>query len=362
MAGILLEALRAGGGRALSTRATSATSSSRTRCASTRSVNPRLLPRHARGGGGRGRRRRGRGAASGAKPLAGRVAIVTGACRGIGKGCALELGAAGATVYLTGRTVEEGAAPLPGTVGATAAEVDAAGGRGIAGALRPPRRRAGRGALRARGRRAARRLDVLVNNAFLIPKRAHLRQALLGDADLELGRHGRRRARARRTSRAGFAAPLMVARKRGLIANVELVGRGASTRGTSPTASASARSTASPPTPRTSSRPFGVAVVSLWPGLVLTERIVGARSARSPTLDFDGAESQRFTGRAVVALAADPDALRAAGAHSRRASSRTPTASATSTAACRRARSTTARRAPAAPAGSEPAGRHGKVI
>ena len=60
--------------------------------------------------------------------LAGQVAIVTGASRGIGKGCALELAAAGATVYLTGRTVREGEAALPGTVGATAAEIAAAGG------------------------------------------------------------------------------------------------------------------------------------------------------------------------------------------------------------------------------------------
>ena len=55
------------------------------------------------------------------KPLAGRVAVVTGASRGIGKGCAIELGAAGATVYVTGRTLQEGGAPLPGTVAATAA-------------------------------------------------------------------------------------------------------------------------------------------------------------------------------------------------------------------------------------------------
>ena len=50
--------------------------------------------------------------------LAGAVAVVTGASRGIGKGCALELGALGATVYVTGRSVEPG--KLPGTVGATA--------------------------------------------------------------------------------------------------------------------------------------------------------------------------------------------------------------------------------------------------
>ena len=57
-------------------------------------------------------------------PLDGRVAVVTGASRGIGKGCALELGAAGATVYVTARSVSEADHPLPGTIGATAQEID----------------------------------------------------------------------------------------------------------------------------------------------------------------------------------------------------------------------------------------------
>ena len=56
-------------------------------------------------------------------------------------------------------------------------------------------------------------------------------------------------------------------------------------------------------------RPHGVAVVSVWPGLVLTERTERARKSL-PQLDFAHAESQRFTGRAVVALASDPDVLR----------------------------------------------------
>jgi len=58
--------------------------------------------------------------------------------------------------------------------------------------------------------------------------------------------------------------------------------------------------------------PLGVAVVSLWPGLVLTERTSRAKAAL-PSLDFAGAESQRFTGRAVAALAADPKRMERSG-------------------------------------------------
>jgi NAD(P)-dependent dehydrogenase (short-subunit alcohol dehydrogenase family) len=57
----------------------------------------------------------------------------------------------------------------------------------------------------------------------------------------------------------------------------------------------------------------GVTVVSLWPGLVLTERLEGAAKVGIPGFDFSRAESPRFTGRAVAALATDADARRWSG-------------------------------------------------
>ncbi len=66
--------------------------------------------------------------------LAGRVALVAGGTRGAGRGIAVQLGAAGATVYVTGRTSgsERSEMDRPETIEETAALVDAAGGRGIA--------------------------------------------------------------------------------------------------------------------------------------------------------------------------------------------------------------------------------------
>jgi NAD(P)-dependent dehydrogenase (short-subunit alcohol dehydrogenase family) len=61
-----------------------------------------------------------------------KIAVVTGASRGVGRGIALGLGEAGATVYLTGRSVAEGMSDMPGTIHQTARDVTEIGGIGIA--------------------------------------------------------------------------------------------------------------------------------------------------------------------------------------------------------------------------------------
>jgi NAD(P)-dependent dehydrogenase (short-subunit alcohol dehydrogenase family) len=243
--------------------------------------------------------------------LAGSVAVVTGASRGIGKGCALELGAAGAKVYVTGRSVEAGRHPLPGTVGATAEEVTKLGGQGIPVACDHRDDAAVARLFERVASEQGRRLDVLVNNAFLIPKELTSGKPFwecpLSNWDDMVG-VGTRSAYVA----SWHAARLMVARRSGLIANISSsgareyawhvaygVGKCALDRFTADAAHELAE--------------HGVTVVSLWPGLVLTERLEGAAKAGIPGLDFSRAESPRFTGRAVAALAADAEARRWSG-------------------------------------------------
>ena len=241
--------------------------------------------------------------------LDGAVVIVTGASRGVGKGCAIELAAAGANVYLTGRSMREGDAPLPGTIAATAEEIRSAGGRAFAVQCDHSDDEAV-AALFARVAKDCGRLDVLVNNAFSIPPELTggkpFWQCPISNWDdmIDVGTRSAYVA-------SHFAAQQMTKQGRGLIANISSsgaaeyawhvvygVGKAALDRITADTAH--------------ELRPFGVCVVSLWPGLVLTERTERARDAL-PDLDFGGAESQRFTGRAVVALASDPDVLARSG-------------------------------------------------
>lgn len=106
---------------------------------------------------------------SGMGSLSGRIAVVTGATRGIGRGTALAFAAEGAIVYVTGRTAQPSSHSLPGSICETVAEIERRGGTGI-GAQVDHRNDDEVAALFEQVHRDHGRLDILVNNAFSLPE------------------------------------------------------------------------------------------------------------------------------------------------------------------------------------------------
>jgi len=241
------------------------------------------------------------------------VAVVTGASRGIGKGIALELGAAGFTVYVTGRTVTSGV--LPGTVSETAAQINELGGRGIAVVCDHHDDQQVK-AVFDRVAAEHSRLDLLINNVFSAPdlvpwlgKKFWELPIEAWDQVIDIGTRSHYVASV-------YAAPLLLANGSGLIVNVSSsgavsyghnvvygVGKAAVDKMTADMAVELGGT--------------GVSVVSLWPGLVRTELLdLGAQTDGDEVFielpgegrfDLSGAESPRFLGRAVVALFGSSD-------------------------------------------------------
>ena len=231
------------------------------------------------------------------KSLEGKVALITGASRGVGKGIALELIEAGATVYITGRSVED-MRYISGK--GTALECDHRQDEQVQLAFRRIAEEQGR-------------LDILVNNvwggyenmiengAFTWSRPFWQQPLSRWDAMFQAG------VRAHYVA-SQLAAPIMVARQSGLIVNISFwaaqkhignVAYGVSKAATDKMTADMSHEL----------REKKVAVISLYPGLVRTEKVMEA----AKWLDLSNSESPQFIGRAVVALAADPDVMQKTG-------------------------------------------------
>ncbi|MHB8464038.1 MAG: SDR family NAD(P)-dependent oxidoreductase [Acidimicrobiales bacterium] len=246
----------------------------------------------------------------GTRNLKGQIAVVTGASRGIGRGIAWELGAAGATVYVTGRSMDAADNPVGGTVSETANEVTEAGGIGIA--VRCDHTDDAQvEALFERVRSEQGRLDILVNNASSSQKFAEWmvqpvwEQGARAWSDvIDAGPRIHYMATV-------FGTRLMIDNAdRGLIVNISSLGAatymhsvayGIGKAATDKLTADSAEEL----------RTHNVAAVSLWPGMVVTESLDMLTSTMNIDLSDvrQNMETPRFTGRAIVALATDPDLL-----------------------------------------------------
>lgn len=246
--------------------------------------------------------------------LKGKVAVVTGASRGVGKGVALGLGEAGATVYITGRTISDktDAEKLGGTVFETAEAVTAMGGRGIA--IQCDHREDSQvEEVFKQVAKQSKQIDILVNNAWGGYENMREGRRLTyfkpfweqpfwrWDAMFDAG------VRAAYISSA-YAARMMTKKQKGLIVNISFwsaqVYLGNTQYGVSKAAVDKMTEYMAHELKK-----YEVAVISLYPGLVRTESIT--RNAKH--FDMSNSESPQFIGRVVAALAGDPDVMKKSG-------------------------------------------------
>ncbi|MER7675495.1 SDR family oxidoreductase [Streptomyces sp. NPDC096934] len=256
-----------------------------------------------------------------AGPLAGKVALVAGATRGAGRGIAVELGAAGATVYVTGRSTRERRSEYdrPETIEDTAELVDAAGGVGIAvptDHLDPGQVEA----LVARIDGERGRLDVLVNDIWGGEK-LFAWDAPVWEHDLDDGLRLLRLAVETHAVTSHHALPLLLRHPGGLV--VEM------TDGTAEYNRDTYRVSFFYDLAKTSVLrmafalghelgPRGATAVALTPGWMRSEIMLEAfgvteenwRDATGDQPHFGISETPFYVGRAVAALAADPDVAR----------------------------------------------------
>ncbi|MET9256293.1 SDR family oxidoreductase [Streptomyces sp. NPDC003717] len=254
-------------------------------------------------------------------PLDGRVALVAGATRGAGRGIAVELGAAGATVYVTGRSTRARRSEYdrPETIEDTADLVTAAGGRGVAvptDHLDAARVRD----LVDRIAREAGRLDVLVNDIWG-GEALFEWETPIWEHDLDKGLRLLRLAVETHAITSHHALPLLLRHPGGLVVEV--------TDGTDDYNRDHYRNSFFYDLAKSSVvrmafslghelGPRGATALALTPGWMRSEIMLDQfgvreenwRDALAQEPHFAVSESPRYVGRAVAALAADPDVAR----------------------------------------------------
>ncbi len=248
--------------------------------------------------------------------LEGKVVLVTGASRGVGRGVALGLAEAGATVHITGRTLREGEHPdgldRPGSLGSVVDAAKAYPGRVIAHRVDHSRDAETEAILRQVIADAG-RLDVLVNSAWGGYERMDDETGFTWvyplwqqpmwrwDAMMNVGV---------RSAYCGIriAAEAMARQRSGLIVNISFWAAQKFMQNAVYGISKAAMDKMAADV-AFQMREFNVAAVSLYPGLVRTEAVMKAKEY----FDMSNSESMEFQGRAVAGLAADPALMEKSG-------------------------------------------------